>query len=80
MTREEKLRRRRREKERIKKRGDLEANKRLEGKKAQANRETMGDLKKGGVKVIGRKGDIRDVEGNKIKAVRTFNGAGGFKL
>lgn len=80
MTREEKLRRRRREKERIKKRGGIEANKKPEGKNAQAKRQTLGDLKKGGVRVIGRKGDIRDVEGNKIKAATTFNGAGGFKL
>ena len=80
MTREEKLRRRRREKERIRKRGGLEANKKPEGKKAQAKRETIVDLKKGGVKVIGRKGDIRDVEGNKVKAAMTFGGAGGFKL
>lgn len=80
MTREEKLRRRRREKERIKKRGGLEANKKPEGKKAQAKKETLGDLKKGGVKVIGRKGDIMDVEGNKIKAAASFNGAGDFKL
>jgi U3 small nucleolar RNA-associated protein MPP10 len=80
MTREEKLRRRRREKERIKKRGGLEANKRPEGKKAQQKRETFGELKKGGVRVIGRKGDIRDVEGNKVKTATTFNGAGSFKL
>ena len=80
MTREEKLRRRRREKERIKKRGGLEANTRPEGKKAQSKKETLGDLKKGGVKIIGRKGDIRDIDGNKVKAATTFNGAGGFKL
>lgn len=80
MTREEKLRRRRREKERIRKRGGLESTKRPEGKKAQQKRETIGDLKKGGVKVIGKKGEIRDVEGNKIQAAATFNGAGSFKL
>jgi U3 small nucleolar RNA-associated protein MPP10 len=80
MTREEKLRRRRREKERIKKRGGLEPNKRPEGKKALAKKQTLGDLKKGGVKVIGRKGDIVDIEGNKAKAATSFNGAGRFKL
>ena len=80
MTREEKLRRRRREKERIRKRGGLESKNRPEGKNAKAKKETLGDLKKGGVKVIGRKGDIRDVDGNKIKAGTAFNGAGGFKL
>jgi U3 small nucleolar RNA-associated protein MPP10 len=80
MTREEKLRRRRREKERIRKRGGLEANKKPEGKKSQAKKETLGDLKRGGVKVIGRKGDIVDVDGNKVKAATSFSGAGGFKL
>jgi U3 small nucleolar RNA-associated protein MPP10 len=80
MSREEKLRRRRREKERIKKRGGVEINQRPEGKKAQKKRETIGDLKKGGVKVINKKGEIRDVEGNKVQAATAFNGAGVFKL
>jgi U3 small nucleolar RNA-associated protein MPP10 len=80
MTREEKLRRRRREKERIKKRGGLDLKKRPEGKKTKEKRETVDELKKGGVKVIGRKGDIRDVDGNKLKAAAITNGAGGFKL
>ncbi|TVY71503.1 U3 small nucleolar RNA-associated protein MPP10 [Lachnellula suecica] len=80
MTGEEKLRRRRREKERIKKRGGVELNQRPEGKKAQKKRETIGDLKKGGVKVINRKGEIRDVDGNKVQAATALNGAGGFKL
>ena len=80
MTREEKLRRRRREKERIKKRGGVELNQRPESRKTKEKRETLGELKKGGVKVIGRKGDIRDVEGNKIQAAKAINGAGGFKL
>ncbi|TVY31447.1 U3 small nucleolar RNA-associated protein, partial [Lachnellula subtilissima] len=80
MTREEKLRRRRREKERIKKRGGVEINQRPEGKKSQKNRETLGDLKKGGVKVINKKGEIQDVEGNKVQASTVYSGAGGFKL
>ncbi|KAE9377992.1 Mpp10 protein [Stipitochalara longipes BDJ] len=80
MTREEKLRRRRREKERIKKRGGVELDQRAESKKTKQKRETLGELKKGGVKVIGRKGDIRDVEGNKVQAAKALNGAGGFKL
>lgn len=80
MTREEKLRRRRREKERIKKRGGVELNQRPESKKAKQSRETLGELKRGGVKVIGRKGDIRDVEGNKVQAAKALIGAGGFKL
>ncbi|RDW60941.1 putative U3 small nucleolar ribonucleo protein mpp10 [Coleophoma cylindrospora] len=80
MTREEKLRRRRREKERIRKRGGEELNQRQVGKKEQAKRDTLGELKKGGVKVIGKKGEVRDVEGNKIKDSAALNGAGGFKL
>ncbi len=80
MSREEKLRRRRREKERIKKRGGVDLKKRPEGKKSKEKRETIDELKKGGVKIIGRKGDIRDVDGNKLKAAPITNGAGGFKL
>jgi len=80
MTREEKLRRRRREKERIKKRGGVEINKRPQSKKSEQKNATIGELKKGGVKVIDRKGNVRDVEGNKIQATKPLNGAGGFKL
>ncbi len=80
MTREQKLRRRRREKERIKKRGGIELKQKPESKKTKQKRETLGELKKGGVKVIGRKGDIRDVEGNKVQAAVAVNGASGFKL
>ncbi|KAG9244347.1 U3 small nucleolar ribonucleoprotein complex, subunit Mpp10 [Calycina marina] len=80
MTREEKLRRRRREKERIKKRGGDELNQRVQGKKKQANREMLGELKKGGVKIIDRKGNVRNVDGEKIQASAAPKGAGGFKL
>lgn len=80
MTREQKLRRRRREKERIRKRGGEELNQRKESKKTVQKRETMGELKKGGVKVIDRKGNVRDVDGNKVQAAAALNGAGGFKL
>lgn len=80
MSREEKLRRRRREKERIKKRGGEIQNKRPESKKAQQKREVTSELKKAGVKVIGRRGDIKDMEGNKVKAAQITDGAGGFKL
>ncbi|TEA20552.1 U3 small nucleolar RNA-associated protein MPP10 [Colletotrichum sidae] len=68
MTREEKLRRRRREKERIRKAGGLDATKKPLSKKAQQQKETVADLKKGGVKVINRKGEVVDVDGNKAKA------------
>lgn len=80
MMREEKLRRRRREKERIKKRGGVELNQKPSSKKSQQKKAMIGDLKKGGVKIIGKKGDIRDVEGNKVQAATTLTGAGGFKL
>ncbi|KAH8821039.1 Mpp10 protein-domain-containing protein [Xylogone sp. PMI_703] len=80
MTREEKLRRRRREKERIKKQGGLDAKKRPLSKKAQEKKDTIGELKKGGVRVIGRKGEIRDIDGNKVQASGASSGAGGFKL
>lgn len=80
MTREEKLRRRRREKERIRKRGGDEINQRPESKKTKQNRDTLGDLKRGNVKVIGKKGEIRDVDGNKVKASTGLTGAGGLKL
>ncbi|KAK2061803.1 Mpp10 protein [Colletotrichum caudatum] len=66
MSREDKLRRRRREKERIRKAGGTD--KKPLGKKAQMQKDTMADLKKGGVKVINRKGEVVDVDGNKTKA------------
>ncbi|KAL3424619.1 U3 small nucleolar ribonucleoprotein MPP10 [Phlyctema vagabunda] len=80
MTREEKLRRRRREKERIKKRGGDELNNKAVSKKEQSKRDTVGELKKGGVKIIGKRGEVRDIEGNKVKDTAALNGAGGFKL
>lgn len=82
MTREEKVRRRRREKERIRKAGGLKS-KPLEGRsgKVEAKRGVMKDLKKGGVRVIGKKGEIRDVEGLTVKTkISTGKGAGGYKL
>lgn len=79
MSREEKLRRRRREKERIRKRGGEELDNKPQSKKSKQQKETMDELKRGGVKVIGNKGEIRDVEGNKIKEAAAVS-AGGFKL
>jgi U3 small nucleolar RNA-associated protein MPP10 len=58
----------------------VELNQKPVGKKAQQNKETLGELKKGGVKVIDKKGNILDVEGNKVKAGTTLKGAGAFKL
>ncbi|CAF9913260.1 U3 snoRNP protein [Imshaugia aleurites] len=83
MTRDEKVRRRRREKERIRKAGGLAPAKGLEGrgKKAEEKRGVIGDLKKGGVRVIGKKGEIRDVEGKAVQGkVAAGKGAGGYKL
>lgn len=80
MTREEKLRRRRREKERIKKRGGVENNQKPEGKKAQQKRETVGELKRAGVKIIDKKGNFTDIDGNKVQAATALQGAGAFKL
>ncbi|KAI9643130.1 U3 snoRNP protein [Ciborinia camelliae] len=78
MSREEKLRRRRREKERIKKTSG-EGEKVL-GKKAREKKDVLGELKKGGVKIIGKRGEMRDVEGKKILASEVVTGGGGFKL
>ncbi|KAK5987405.1 U3 small nucleolar ribonucleoprotein mpp10 [Cladobotryum mycophilum] len=83
MTREEKLRRRRRAKERVRKAG-AEAVAAAKGKKplsgkAKMQRDTIAELKKGGVKVINRKGEITDVEGNKAKVAKVAS-SGSYKL
>lgn len=78
MSREDKARRRRQHKERVRKAGgSADGKTRAAGtsKKAQ----TIADLKKGGVKVINRKGEITDVDGNKIKAAKAMS-SGSFKL
>lgn len=83
MTREEKLRRRRREKERIRKAGGLVEGKGkiAESKKAKEKKEVVGQLKRGGVKVIGKKGELRDVEGKAAEGRKGLaTGGGGFKL
>ncbi|KAK8168412.1 U3 small nucleolar ribonucleoprotein complex, subunit Mpp10 [Phyllosticta citrichinensis] len=82
MTREEKLRRRRRDKERAKKAGaGAQGAKKNESKTAKNRREVVSDLKKGGVKVIGKKGEMTDVEGKKVKdGQQAARGVGGFKL
>jgi U3 small nucleolar RNA-associated protein MPP10 len=82
MSREQKLRRRRREKERIKKTGTNEEGKKEatgQGKKKVQQKQLIGDLKKGGVQVIGKKGQVTDVEGKEIKD-QARKGAGSFKL
>ncbi|KAL2171579.1 hypothetical protein VTG60DRAFT_2412 [Thermothelomyces hinnuleus] len=79
MTREEKLRRRRREKERLRKAGGIDANKPV-SKKAQEQRETINDLKKGGVKVINRKGEVVSLDGKKVVEQKGSQSSGAFKL
>ncbi|KAH8839864.1 hypothetical protein MCOR02_003261 [Pyricularia oryzae] len=79
MSREEKIRRRRREKERIRKSGGGSEGKKPVGKKAQERKQTMSDLRKGGVMVINRQGEIMDVDGNKPKASKAVS-SGSFKL
>ncbi|KAI9771215.1 MAG: U3 snoRNP protein [Candelina submexicana] len=89
MSREEKLRRRRREKERIKKKkkssgdglGGTKKKKEESRKGEKEKRDVLGRLKSGGVRVIGRKGEVRDVEGREVRGMRGGRlGAGGFKL
>ncbi|EGE85155.1 U3 small nucleolar ribonucleoprotein Mpp10 [Blastomyces dermatitidis ATCC 18188] len=64
MTREAKLRRRRREKQKLKKNSSQPLR---TGKQAEKQR-IVSDLKKGGVKVIGNQGDLKDVYGNKVSS------------
>jgi U3 small nucleolar RNA-associated protein MPP10 len=80
MTREQKLRRRRREKERIKKAGLHQPEKESgKTKKNSDKKQLLGDLRKGRVQIIGKKGQITDVEGKEVKeGVRM--GAGSYKL
>lgn len=94
MSREDRTRRRRRQKERIRKagggvggvNGDAAVNGKgaaaADGKtktRAQQQRDTLGDLKKGGVKVINKKGEVVDMEGNKAKAAKAASSQS-FKL
>ncbi|MCJ1412351.1 U3 snoRNP protein [Ptychographa xylographoides] len=88
MTREEKLRRRRREKERIRKSGSgvrqAETNGEVrtggEGKRGTAKKEVVADLKRGGVRVIDRKGEVREIDGKMARGTAGVVGGGGFKL
>jgi U3 small nucleolar RNA-associated protein MPP10 len=95
LTREQKLRRRRREKERARKAGEHGNAKvtggasakgdkgkgKQESKRTKERKDVMSDLKKGGVVVIGRKGELKDVEGNKVDpAEKKAKTAGGYKL
>ena len=55
-----------RNKERARKAGTNEPTK-VESKGKKDKKDMLSDLKKGGVKVIGSKGEMKDVEGNKVK-------------
>ncbi|KAK5628767.1 hypothetical protein RRF57_004482 [Xylaria bambusicola] len=78
MTREDKARKRRREKERMRKGSSLER-KQPQSTKARQRQETLGDLKKGGVRVINKKGEVVDINGNKAKSIKAAS-SGAFKL
>ncbi|KAM0341399.1 hypothetical protein ACHAPU_010042 [Fusarium lateritium] len=78
MSREDKSRRRRREKERVRKAGGADGDKVI-SKRAKMQRDTIAELKKGGVKVINRKGEITDVDGKKAKTVKLAS-SGNYKL
>lgn len=83
MGREEKLRRRRREKERIKKKGGSFVTKEATAgvKRATERKGVVGDLKRAGVKVIGKKGELVDMEGKGILGSQgDGEGGGSFKL
>ena len=82
MSREEKMSRRRRAKERAKKAGlNKPKENKVEGKekKRGEKKQLLGDLKKGGVQIIGRKGVLTDVEGNEVRD-EVRKGAGSYKL
>lgn len=82
MSREEKKRRRRREKERGRKAGGgAQEGEKKESRKTTERKGIVADLKRGGVKVIGKKGEIRDVEGKRVREGEEGpRGAAGFKL
>ncbi|OJD36159.1 mpp10 protein [Diplodia corticola] len=77
LSREDKKSRRRRAKERLQKAGGPE---KQESKQTKERKAVVSDLKKGGVKVINRKGEVTDVEGKAVKNGRAQGGAGNFKL
>ena len=78
MTKEEKLRKRRREKERAKKQKGSEAvisqqepkRRGRNAEKAQEKKNILDELRKGGVKVIGKKGNVEEIDGKKRKGHR----------
>ncbi|KAG9745449.1 Mpp10 protein, partial [Aureobasidium melanogenum] len=80
MSREERKRRRRRDKEREKKSlANVDPSKK-ESKKTKERKGIISDLKKGGVKVIGNKGQITDVSGAAVKDAKAPSAGGSYKL
>ncbi|KAG9568044.1 Mpp10 protein, partial [Aureobasidium melanogenum] len=80
MSREERKRRRRRDKEREKKSlANIDPSKK-ESKKTKERKGIISDLKKGGVKVIGNKGQITDVSGAAVKDAKAPSAGGSYKL
>lgn len=79
MSREERTRRRRREKERIRKAGTNDSAE-SESKGSKDKQAVLGNLKRGGVKVIGKKGGLMDTEGRDVKAAGGVQGGGRYKL
>lgn len=81
MTRDEKQRRRRREKAKIKKKNTAEGNKGGTNVKEGSKKEVMQELRRGGVKVIGKGGETRDVDGGLVKdKSKGRGGSSGLKL
>lgn len=81
MSREDRKRRRRREKERIKKaNGNGEVGGKDGGRKKAERTGVVDELKRGGVKVIGKKGGITDAEGREARTATAQVGGGQYKL
>ena len=82
MSREQKKRRRRREKERIRKTGGGNAPAKNEGRvngKAEERKKILTDLKKGDVKVIGKKGELNTLDDKRVSGQRAIT-VGSLKL
>lgn len=81
MSREDKQRRRKREKERSKKATQtVTADSRPGSKKATEKSEIVNNLKKAGVGVIGKRGEVKDIEGKQMKQQAGRGSAGQLKL
>lgn len=79
LTKDERKRRRRREKERIRKAGGTDGDKN-ESRAKKDKKAMLGDLKRGGVKVIGKKGEVQDVDGKVSRQETGGQGAAKYML